>query len=73
MPKPDPLIVQALREAAESFNDSLQILVLESYAVAQDHRLAPETAERVARIARAARLAADLSRTLFGHGEEAKD
>lgn len=73
MPKPDPLIIQAVREAAESFNDSLQVLVLESHALAQDHTLNQETAERVARIVRAARQAADLSRTLFGHAKEPED
>lgn len=73
MPRPDPLIIQALKEAAESFNDSLQILVLESHALTQNHRLDSETAERVARIARAARQAADLSRSLFGGREGPSD
>ena len=73
MPEPDPLIIQALREAAESFNDSLQVLVLESHLLTQDQRLHPEAAERVARIARAARAAADLSRSLFGDAKEPGD
>ena len=73
MSKPNPLIIQALREAAESFNDSLQVLVLESHSLAQNHRLDPETAERVARIARAAHTTADLSRSLFGDTKEPGD
>ncbi len=68
MPDPNPLIIQAVREAAESFNDLLQVIVLESHLLAENHRLSPETAERVARIARAARAAADLSRSLLGEG-----
>lgn len=69
MPKPDPLIIQAAREAAESFNDLLQVIVLESHLLAQDHRLSPETAKRVASIASVACAAADLSRSLFGGGK----
>lgn len=67
--KADPLMIQAVREAAESFNDLLQIIVLESHALAQNGVLDSEAAERAARIERAARAAADLSRTIFGQGE----
>ena len=62
MSKPDPLIIQAVREAAESFNDLLQVIVLESHAMANQDKLDEETAARVARIAKAARAAVDLSR-----------
>lgn len=70
MAKPDPLMIQAVREAAESFNDLLQVIILESHLLVQDHRLNPETAERAARVAHAARAAANLSRSLFGHTKE---
>ena len=69
MVKPDPLIIQAVREAAEAFNDLLQIIVLESHALAQSDRLDSETAEQAARIARTARAAADLSQSIFGQRE----
>ena len=67
MPEPDPLLIQAVREAAESFNDLLQVIVCESHALAHNSRLDPETTERAVRIARAAREAANVSRSFFGH------
>lgn len=73
MTKPDPLIIQAVREAAESLNDLLQVIVCESHALAHDGGLAPEATERAARIACAAREAANVSRSLFGHAREHGD
>ena len=69
MAKPNPLIIQAAKEAAEAFNDLLQIIIFESHALAQIDRLDSETAEQAARIVHAARAAADLSRSLFGQGK----
>lgn len=73
MPKPDPLLIQAVREAAESLNDLLQVIICESHSLAQNCRPDPETTERAARIARAAREAANVSRSLFWHTKEPGD
>jgi hypothetical protein len=73
MRKPDPLLIQAVREAAESFNDQLQIIVSESYALAHHSKLDKETAARVARIVRAAHAAVELSRSLLGEGNEGQN
>jgi len=73
MPKPNSLVIQAVRETAESLNDLLQVIVCESHALAQNCRLDPETTERAARIAHAAREAANVSRSFFGHTKEPGD
>lgn len=70
MPRPDPLVFQAAREAAESLNDLLQVIICESHVLAQGCRADPETAERALKIAYAAREAANVSRSLFGPTKE---
>lgn len=66
---PGPLLIQAVREAAESFNDLLQVIILESHMLVDHGKLDKETDARVARIATAARAAVDLSHSLLGEGE----
>ncbi len=72
MSKPDPSMLQAFRKAADSFNDLLQIVVLESELLAQTRLSPEETKQRLARIVEAARKAVDLSRSIFGAREDSE-
>ena len=68
MSQPDALLMRAVRETADSFNDALQVILLEVEFLA--HHKDPGGAEAVhlARLTAAAHKAARLSHAIFGSG-----
>ena len=69
MSQSDGLLLRAVRKAAESLNDALQVILLEGALLARDGRLEVASAERLTRLMAAAGKAASLSRCIFGVDE----
>ena len=69
MPESDPLMTQALRDSAASFNNLLQIILIEVDLLSRNGCVEQDAKERLRRISDAARKAAILSRSIFGSAE----
>lgn len=70
MPKFEPLMMGAVRQAGERLNELMQVIVLESEALAKDATLGENTRRRAIIIEEAARRAVTVSRTFFGFGDD---
>ena len=68
MPQPNALLIRAVREVADSFNDALQVILLEVAHLRLYGGLSRDEAEHLARLSIAADKAAMLSRIVFGFG-----
>ena len=66
MSNPNPLLMQAVQEAAESLTDALQVVIFEGELLARDGSGGREAQERAIRLVKAARRAVVLCRCLFG-------
>jgi len=62
----DPLMIRATREAAETFNDLLQVILMEAEFLARHDHVKGDAVLRLARLVEAARKAASLSRATWG-------
>ena len=69
MSQPDALMARAIKEAAESFNELLQVIICESYTLSRINSLTPEAAARALRISEAARKAVQVNRSIFGQSD----
>ena len=70
MPKFEPLMMRAVREAGEKLNHLIQVILLESYSLAKDVSLRDHARRRATKIEEAARAAATVSRTFFGFSDD---
>lgn len=69
VPKFEPLMMVAVREAGEKLNELIQVIVLESEVLAKDTSLGENARRRASAIAQCARRAVAVSRTFFGFGD----
>ena len=70
VPKFEPLMMWAVREAGERLNDLMQVIVLESDALARDVSLGENARRRATMIEEAARRAVTVNRTFFGLSDD---